>query len=541
MRSLIRLGLPGTKRYSLALVIAVLQGLSAIALLGTSAWLIARAAEMPPLMYLSIAIVGVRTFALARASLRYAERWLSHDSVLGSQSELRGNIYRRLIPLVPGRQKLNLGELSSRVINDVDELPNLSLRAILPLVQSLAVSLLTLVIFAVLLPVAVVPLGIALLIAYVVALPLASAISNAADAHSASARGELVSTIRATVSAAPVIASYGWQDEFLSRIATQQDAIAVANRRTARAFGLGQSIFGLMGQLSALVSAALGLQALQSQHSASLVMLAVYALLPLGLFDVAAGASNVVSVWRRYRASASRILEILDLPAASGQVHRVEIPKIDSLELKQATLGYGMAILEKIDLKLGKGRVVALTGTSGSGKTTIALALAGFVTPSSGRLLVNGKPIDLDDPAAGEALRTRVGYLEQQPSILLGSVRQNLTLAGPSAGDSELITVLQWVQLWSMFESREGLNTQLGERGVLISGGEAQRLSLARALLADFDVLLLDEPSANLSLSQATGLVNDLLAIARKAQKTVLLITHQNEISKLADEHYSIE
>ncbi|MFM6962831.1 MAG: thiol reductant ABC exporter subunit CydC [Micrococcales bacterium] len=551
MKRLISLGMPKGARFKFSLFVAVLQGLSAIALLGVSAWLIARAAEMPSMMYLSLAIVGVRTFALARSALRYAERWLSHDSVLASASEMRGQLYSRLIPLVPGKEHFDLGELSARVINDVDELPNFSLRVLLPLVQSVSVSILSVVLFALILPIAALPLAVALAIAFVFALPLAARISAAADRGSAGDRAELITLTRTVVAGAPVIHSYGWQAELLGKVQVLQSRIASANAKTARALGLGQAAFGFMAQASSVIAAVLGLQALQASGSKSLVMLAVYALLPLGVFDVAAVAANLLSTWRRFRSSASRVLDLLDGSVDNNAdagidaaVTRDQLPAITSLALVGASIGYETPVLSDVNISISAGKVTALVGASGDGKSTIGLALAGFITPTLGELRVNGlssESLGLYGERGGALLRTRVGYLEQSPSILAGNVRQNLKLAAPHATDVELIAVLKRVQLWAMFAAREGLDTELGQAGVLISGGEAQRLSLARALLAKFDAIILDEPTANLSRTQALALARDILAETRRSNVATLLITHQSDLAELADESYAIE
>lgn len=538
MKRLILLGLPGGSKFYLGVFVAVLQGLSAIALLATSAWLIARAAEMPAMMYLSLAVVGVRTFALARAALRYAERMLTHDAVLSSQTDLRATLYRKLIPLVPSAKRINLGELSSRIVLDVDELPNFALRVFLPLVQAIIVSLLSVLLFAFVLPQFAVVLAIAMTIAFVLALPVAGLIASAADRASAKDREELVVRTSAAVSSATLIGSYGWQSQQLTSIYETQERIGRGALKTASAFGAGQAVFGLMAQVSAILAAVIGLAHLQQLNSQTLVLLAVYALLPLGIFDVASAASAVTSAWRRYRASAARVIDLLDLPEQPGMAGALE--PIKTLELRDASLGYSgdnfQSVLKEVSIKLRAGKVVALVGPSGSGKSTIGLALSGFVSIIAGSLLVNGK-----EAPNGETLRTRVGYLEQSPAILAGNVRQNLQLAKPGASDAELIEVLERVQLWSMFEKRQGLDTQLGERGVLISGGEGQRLSLARALLADFDVIVLDEPTANLSTSQAKTLVADLLYTARSKNRSVLLITHEAKLAKLADEIYDLD
>ena len=170
---------------------------------------------------------------------------------------------------------------------------------------------------------------------------------------------------------------------------------------------------------------------------------------------------------------------------------------------------------------------------SGSGKTTIALALLRFLELSSGRYQINGS--DVADYSES-SIRETIGLVEQDPTIFLGTVRANLLIARPMANDLELWNALRRVGLERLFANRQGLDTELGERGVLISGGEAQRLALARALLANFAVLVLDEPTANVDQVSARNLVSDLLAAAKlNSNRAIVLITHDVELAKLAD------
>ncbi len=488
------------------------------------------------MMYLSLAVVGVRTFALARAALRYAERWLSHDAILGTQGVLRGRIYRGLIETVPGKNRVNLGDLSSRVIQDVDELPNLPLRVILPLVQSIAVSLLSVVLFALILPTFAIWLALALAIAFVIALPLSSLIARAADRASANDRASLTELANSLVNSSTLIANLGWQTVLLKRLEDLERRISTRAMQTTRALSLGQAFFGFAGQASAVLAAIFGLHQLQTTHSDSLVMLAVYALAPLGVFDIASGAGSTISNWRRYLASAERIQGLLANEISTKADSYASREAIESLILRDVSLGYATSVVHSLNLELRASRSTALVGSNGSGKTSVALALAGLLPISSGQILCNGKPL-----TSSSALHGRVGYLEQSPSIFAGSLRQNLLIGNPVANDDQLIDVLSRVSLWNMFAERQGLDTELGEQGALISGGEAQRISLARALLADFDVIILDEPGASLPFAQAKSLVVDLLRTARDRKRSVVLITHDKRLAKLTDQVHSLD
>jgi ATP-binding cassette subfamily C protein CydC len=263
--------------------------------------------------------------------------------------------------------------------------------------------------------------------------------------------------------------------------------------------------------------------------------LAFFALLPLAVYEVVQAAQPALSAFNRYRASAHRISGFIDhklpieLDVSEGEV---TLESIQSIELLGVDANYpgGPSVLNNFNMKLSRGQTLLLHGSSGTGKSTIANILVKFLAPSAGEYLINGKPASI---FSSDSVRKLIGLIEQNPVIFIGSVRDNLVLANNEAQDSELVKVLVKVGLWQMFVQREGLDTQLGERGVFISGGEAQRLAVARALLANFEVLIMDEPTANVDKATATPLVKELLKAG--SGKTILLITHDSELGSLTN------
>ena len=189
-------------------------------------------------------------------------------------------------------------------------------------------------------------------------------------------------------------------------------------------------------------------------------------------------------------------------------------------------------MVESFSLSFKSGESISLVGASGAGKSTIALAIASLLHPRAGRILFNGRSANEFSP---DSIRRQIGYLEQNAMIFATDVRTNLKIAQTDASDAELIEVLDRVGLWQTFAERDALDTQVGEHGALISGGEAQRLALARALLADFKLIVLDEPTANVDESQGKKLVSDMLAAARSKQRMLVLITHDAKLAKLTD------
>lgn len=541
MKKLILFSLPRSRRFFTSLFVSVVQGLSAVALLATSAWLISRAAEQPPIMYLSIAIVGVRTFALSRASLRYAERWLSHDSVLQETSERRARVFGSLIDLAPaGLGRQSAADLGTRVVADTDEMQNLGLRIVSPLVQSVVVSVISTIVFAFMLPSAALVMGLLLATAFVVALPLSALIARRADSQSATERAQLATKTQKLLGNLELLNAYGWATAAVSEIEKTQASLAKSARRQAISLGFAQATFSFGAAVSAVIAAVIGASAIASGHGDA-VMLAVFALLPLAVFDVASAAQPVIGVWRRHRASAERLIEVIDreIPAELTFKGTQVLGELDAVQLIAAEAGYpgNESVITNFSLNIKKGETIALVGQSGAGKSTVALILARLLNLRGGELRLNGQSAD-DFSAA--SIHKRVGYLEQNAVMFNASVRVNLQIAKPEASDDELVAVLQRVSLWSMFSKRDGLDTRVGERGVLISGGEAQRLALARALLANFNLFILDEPTANVDEAQSVQLVSDFIAIAKDNQRMMVLITHDSTLAKLADRKVEI-
>jgi ATP-binding cassette subfamily C protein CydC len=542
MRNLIRLGLPASSRYRISLFLSVAQGLSAIALLASSTWLIARAAEQPSLMYLSLAIVGVRTFALSRAALRYAERWLSHDAVLDSMTAKRTTLFRKIIPLAPsGLRGVTLADLSTRVVADLNELQNLPLRVISPLVQSIAVSLLGVALFGFILPSVVPVLLIGLILSYLLALPISNIVSRRADLVIASNRSRLSEVSMELIEHSELITAFDWVEGRMAKLNSLQQKIASENLIQAAVVGAGVALFSLGGAISSVAAAWLGLEAINSGLSMP-VLLAVFALLPLGIFDAASSAQPVISSWRKYLSSARRVSELIETKIPGDiDIHfgTKTINQIRTISMSNVELGYPgqPSALKGLSLTLRAGEVTALVGNSGSGKSTIALAIARLIEPRAGEIALNGVPVS---NFSESSFRSKVGYLEQTPTIFDGSLRANLLLASEHATDEDLVSVLNRVGLWRTFSQRHGLDTLLGEKGSQISGGEAQRLAMARAMLRGFDFLILDEPTASVDEKQSLRLLKDLISSV-SGEQALLIITHDKKIAKLANKVIALE
>ncbi len=535
----IALGLPRDRGFVVGLAIAVLQGLSAVALLGSSAWLISRSSEQPAQVYVAIAVVGVRAFAVGRAAFRYAERMVLHDSAFRMLAALRPRLLERLIPLAPvGLTRLAKGRALQGVVADVDDLQNLPLRVVAPLVQSTFVAIISAGFLALFAPLAGVALLLAATAAIVVAVPITARLGRNADENIAGIKTRMSELSMKLLESSALLEAYGWRSPLLGELARLESELQRRQRKSSLASGLGMAVLTALGVLATATTAWFGAQAVFAGWQPG-VMLAVMALLPMAVFDVLNNLQGTAQAWNRFRAAAINVGVLLDEVPASELPAETELPAhaepvaFASLELIGVSARYPNAsrdALAPISLRVTPGDVLLVTGESGAGKSTIANVLMRFLTPSGGRILVNGR--DFTELSTDE-IRRMIGLIEQSPTIFTGSVRQNLVLAKPEATDAEMEQALERVGLWKIFAEREGLETFVGEQGSRISGGEATRLALARALLADRAVIVLDEPTANLDDATAMQSTRELVAAAQASGAAVIVISHDSRLASL--------
>lgn len=535
LKNLIQIGTPRDKQFFTGLVVSALQAVSAAGLLATSGWLISRAAQQPPVLYLMIAVVMVRGFALGRAFFRYLERILLHDATLNLQATVRPRVFTAIIPFsIGGSSKKSNSDAISGVVADVEELQNLPTRIISPIVQSIAVSIAAILATAVLVPAASIVLLIAVLATGFVIAPFATSLSAKQAASVGELKNQLARETMNLVQNLAVAKAFGWQQHLADQIAVLEAKLAAKVKRLAFSQGLANSLLAAASTVATAVIALIAADAFNNSKLAA-VNIAVIALLPLAVFDTLQSLLPVGSAWLSYRKAALRTLETLgrEIPAELAPIAGQQVINgFESLKLSAVSITYPgtkKVAVSNFDLELLPGETVALCGESGAGKSTVARAMLGQLRIKDGSYRINS--FNASEIAN---LNSVIGYLEQTPTIFMGSVRDNLLLAKPNADDDELLKMLEKVGLKTMFEARQSLDTQLGELGAMISGGEAQRLAMARLLLAKFSVLILDEPTANVDVETADRLMKDLLALATSDTRAVLLITHQSNYQALA-------
>ncbi|WP_269855450.1 thiol reductant ABC exporter subunit CydD [Streptomyces sp. RPT161] len=523
-----RMAHPLRARFALAVLLGALTLGSAIGLMATSGWLISRASQHPPVLYLLVATTATRAFGIGRAVFRYAERLVSHDAVFRALADLRAAVYRRLERLAPaGLRGTRRGDLLSRLVADVDSLQDYFLRWLLPALTAVLVSAACVGFVGWLLPAAGAVLAGGLLAAGVGVPLLAAAVSRRTEAKLAPARGELSTQVVDLLSGTAELTVAGALPARLDGTVRADRLLTRIAARSAAATALGAGLSALITGLTVAASAYVGVLAVADGRLAG-VELAVVVLTPLAAFEAVAGMPLAALHRRRGRRAAERVDEVLDAPVPVREPAEPAAPPGSPFPVNVRNLAVrhpgqeGLA-LDGLDLELVAGRRIAVIGPSGAGKTTLAQALLRFVDRADGSYTLGGV-----DAAAldGDAVRRMVGLCAQDAHVFDSSVRENLRLARPTADEAQLRAALAAARLLDWVDSLpEGLDTLVGEHGARISGGQRQRLALARALLADFPVLVLDEPAEHLDLPTADALTADLLRATEG--RTTVLITHR--------------
>lgn len=529
-------------RLLLALLLGSLALSSAVGLMAVSGWLISRASEQPPVLYLMVAVTATRAFGIGRAVFRYAERLVSHDAVLRMLAELRVSVYRSLERIAPaGLRRTRRGDLLSRLVADVDALQDYWLRWLLPACTAVVVGAGAVGFTAWLLPEAGAVLAAGLLLAGV-GVPLVSgACARHAERRLAPARADLATGITDLLGGTAELTVAG---ALPARLARTREADGVLTRiaaRAATATALGGGLGALVAGLTVVAAALVALPAVADGRLAG-VELAVVVLTPLAAFEAVTGLPLAVQYRQRVKRSAERVFEVLDAPvpvrepAVPAEAPASPFPlEVRGLSARYA--GAGHDALDSFDLTVEAGRRIAVVGRSGSGKTTLAQVLLRFLDARTGTYRIGGVDASALD---GDMVRRFVGLCAQDAHVFDSSIRENLRLARPGATDAELRDALGRARLldWAL-ALPDGLDTLVGEHGARLSGGQRQRLALARALLADFPVLVLDEPAEHLDLPTADALTADLLAATQG--RTTVLITHRLEGLDAVDEVVVLE
>jgi ATP-binding cassette subfamily C protein CydCD len=498
-----------------------------LALTATSAWLISAAALHPPMLALMVAIVAVRAFGLGKGVLRYLERLATHDAALRLGADLRVRVWRALVRQGPATTaRLRRGDLLARLTGDVDAQQDVVVRGLVPGLSAVVAGVGVVALFAVLLPSAAIVLAVGLLLAGVVAPLLAVVTGRRAARATAGTRAAVSSGVVELLDGAADLLVLGAAADRRRRLSGLDERLGMLERAQAGAAGLGSGLAVLATGLAAVGATAVGIAALGS-GAISGTALAVLALTPLAAAELVVGLPDAATRTAEALPAARRLAELETCAApVEDPTTPQEVPDDPALAAQELVVrwpGSATDAVGGVDFAVGPGHRMLLTGPSGAGKSTVLAAVLRTLAARRGAVTLDGG--DVASMRADE-VRSRMGWSGAAAHLFDNTLRENLRLARPDATDDELERALGHARLTEWYAGLpDGLDTGLGEHGGPVSGGERQRLAVARVLLADRPVVILDEPTAHLDVPTATALAVEIEEVTRG--RTALVVTHR--------------
>lgn len=514
---------------TLGVVLAIVTLLASIGLLTLSGWFLSASAVVGVAGIYSfnymLPAAGVRGAAIIRTAGRYFERMVSHDATFRVLQHLRVFTFSKLLPLSPaGLARFRQGELLNRVVADVDTLDHLYLRVISPLIGALVVIVVVTAGLSILDVTLALTLGGIMLVTLLVLPPLFYRAGKPAGESITQMRGQYRQQLTAWLQGQAELMLFSASDRYRKQLEKTEQRWQDAQRRQAELTALSQALMLLIGGVAVvamlwLTSAGVG------GNSQPGALIALFVFCALAAFEALAPVTGAFQHLGQVIASARRITQItaqqpeVTFTAGNGQAFGQV-----SLTLNLVTFSYPQQpspALENISLQVGAGEHIAILGRTGCGKSTLLQLLTRAWDPADGEILLNDQPLTRLNEAT---LRQAMSVVPQRVHLFSATLRDNLLLAAPGASDIQLMKALERVGLEKLLED-SGLNAWLGEGGRQLSGGELRRLAIARALLHDAPLMLLDEPTEGLDATTESQILDLLAEVMR--EKTVLMVTHR--------------
>ncbi|GAB3387676.1 thiol reductant ABC exporter subunit CydD [Humibacter soli] len=531
-----------------AMLVGALSTAFAIALTAVSGWLIVRASQEPAIMYLLVAIVGVRFFGIGRSVLRYAERLMTHDAVLRAVTGLRLRLWRGLAAKGPsGRSALSPANTLRTLVGAADRVRDLVPRVVQPPVAAAVVFAGAVVTLWLIFPTAAALIAGCGAVALIAAPAVAATGARSAARRGEAARDDVLTSFTGLLVARDDLTPHA-AEGVLGRIRRADLAAAGSERRAALVEGMASALVVLACCATAVVMLPLCAAAVSS-GALRPELVAVLALVPLALIEP---LSDTVAA----AAKAPALAEVLgtvagavtaeQVPAAESKATDDEAPVIHGVGLRDVAFRYDGAVrpvFTGVSGTADKGEWLAVTGPSGSGKSTLLALLLRFVDPETGTYVLQTENGTMDARALSpDTLRTRIAWCPQEGHLFDSTLRANLAIARGREDrptDAELMDAVTRVGLAPLVATLpDGLDTRIGAAGGRLSGGQRQRVAVARTLLTRCDVILLDEPTAQLDEQASTALMSDLRGALSHA--VTVLVTHDADEARVADRMISL-
>ncbi|MCS2166485.1 heme ABC transporter ATP-binding protein/permease CydC [Scandinavium manionii] len=514
---------------SLGVVLAIITLLASIGLLTLSGWFLSASAAVGfagayTFNYM-LPAAGVRGAAIIRTAGRYFERLVSHDATFRVLQHLRVFTFSKLLPLSPaGLARFRQGDLLNRVVADVDTLDHLYLRVISPLIGALVVILAVTFGLSFLDLTLALTLGSIMLLTLFLLPPLFYRAGKPTGENLTRLRGEYRQQLTSWLHGQAELTIFGASKRYREQMEQTELSWHEVQRRQSELTALSQALMLLMGAAAVIVMLWMAAGGVGGNSQPG-PLIALFVFCALAAFEALAPVTGAFQHLGQVMASAMRITELTGQQAEVTFPETVsEVPQHVSLTLNNISFTYPQQIqpaLANLNLHVNAGEHVAILGRTGCGKSTLLQLLTRAWDPQTGELLLNKQPISSLDEIT---LRRTMSVVPQRVHLFSATLRDNLLLAAPNATDDALSAVLVRTGLEKLLDDG-GLNSWLGEGGRQLSGGELRRLAIARALLHDAPLMLLDEPTEGLDATTESQIL-DLLADVMR-DKTVLMVTHR--------------
>lgn len=513
----------------LGVILAIVTLLASIGLLTLSGWFLSASAVVGAAGLYSfnymLPAAGVRGAAITRTAGRYFERLVSHDATFRVLQHLRVTTFSKLLPLSPaGLSRFRQGELLNRVVADVDTLDHLYLRVISPLVGALVVIAVVTVGLGVLDISLALMLGGIMLATLIILPPLFYRAGKPAGESLTQLRGQYRQQLTTWLQGQAELTIFGASQRYREQMENTELSWHDAQRRQSDLTAASQAVMLLIGALAVLTMLwfASGSVGDNTQPGA---LIALFVFCALAAFEALAPVTGAFQHLGQVIASAVRITQITDCPPeVQFPQSSMMVPAAVNVRLQEISFSYPaqpQKALNGINLSISAGEHVAMLGRTGCGKSTLLQLLTRAWDPQHGEVLLNEVPLT---HYSETVLRASISMVPQRVHLFSATLRDNLLLAAPQASDEALTEVLNRTGLEKLLDD-SGLNAWLGEGGRQLSGGELRRLAIARALLHDAPLVLLDEPTEGLDAATESQILELLEEVMQ--EKTVLMVTHR--------------
>lgn len=514
---------------TLGIVLAIITLLASIGLLTLSGWFLSASAVagfagIYSFNYM-LPAAGVRGAAITRTAGRYFERLVSHDATFRVLQHLRIHTFSKLLPLSPaGLARYRQGELLNRIVADVDTLDHLYLRVISPLVGAFVVIMVVTIGLSVLDVTLACTLGGVMLLTLFIMPPVFYRAGKTTGQNLTHLRGQYRQQLTAWLQGQAELTIFGASDRYRAQMEATELQWHEAQRRQSELTALSQALMLLIGAIAILLMLwmAAGGVGGNAQPGA---LIALFVFCALAAFEALAPVTGAFQHLGQVIASAVRITELTEQkPEVTFPTDVSDVPAQVTLTLRDVSFSYpeqAQKALDSLSLQVNPGEHIAILGRTGCGKSTLLQLLTRAWDPQQGEILLNGRPIATLNEAT---LRKTISVVPQRVHLFSATLRDNLLLAAPDASDEQLADTLRRVGLEKLLDDT-GLNSWLGEGGRQLSGGELRRMAIARALLHDAPLMLLDEPTEGLDATTESQMLELLADVMR--EKTLLMVTHR--------------